>query len=136
MRPSEVAALVISGCDLPEEGRGRLSFADASPLAEVAAWAGHSVEMLTRVYVHCVTGMEDVWISRMDQALNREDGDRHGGDMGEESVIRRHRMAERVMPRRPGFLHRTRSRPEYSWLWKAPPAGFEPALPATEAEAI
>jgi hypothetical protein len=28
--------------------------------------------MLTRVYVHCVTGMEDVWISRMDQSLNRE----------------------------------------------------------------
>jgi Phage integrase family len=190
MRPSEVAALVISGCDLPEEGWGRLSFADASPSAgraytddgavhedrglkgrtkgrpsprarrpvrsvpippvlvtmlrahvaqfgvgqdgrvfrseqgnrinastwwrvwdkvrraslteeqlatplmrrpydlrhagvvwrlnsgvppaEVASWAGHSVEMLTRVYVHCVTGMEDVWISRMDQALNRE----------------------------------------------------------------
>jgi hypothetical protein len=31
MRPSEVAALVISGCDLPEAGWGRLSFADASP---------------------------------------------------------------------------------------------------------
>jgi hypothetical protein len=33
MRPSEVAALVISGCDLPEKGWGRLSFADASPSA-------------------------------------------------------------------------------------------------------
>ena len=42
------------------------------PPAEVAAWAGHSVEMLMRVYVHCIAGMEDVWISRMDQALRRE----------------------------------------------------------------
>ena len=40
------------------------------PSTEVAAWAGHSVEMLMRVYAKCMTGLEDVWISRMDGALH------------------------------------------------------------------
>ena len=39
------------------------------PATEVAAWAGHSVEVLTRVYARCVVGLEDVWIGRMDEAL-------------------------------------------------------------------
>ena len=51
------------------------------PATEVAAWAGHSVEVLMRVYARCVTGLEDVWISRMDGALRLE-GDRQ--DVGEE----------------------------------------------------
>ena len=40
------------------------------PATEVAAWAGHSVEVLTRVYARCVVGLEGVWIGRMDQALH------------------------------------------------------------------
>ena len=40
------------------------------PATEVAAWAGHSVEMLTRVYARCVVGLEGVWIDRMDQGLH------------------------------------------------------------------
>jgi integrase len=43
------------------------------PPTEVAAWAGHSVEMLMRVYARCVVGLEDVWIGRMDQALHLEE---------------------------------------------------------------
>jgi len=42
------------------------------PATEVAAWAGHSVEVLMRVYAKCMTGLEDVWISRMDEALHLE----------------------------------------------------------------
>jgi integrase len=42
------------------------------PPAEVAAWAGHSVEVLMRVYAKCMTGMEDVWITRMNDALRLE----------------------------------------------------------------
>jgi integrase len=42
------------------------------PATEVAAWAGHSVEVLMRVYARCVTGLEDVWISRMEGALRLE----------------------------------------------------------------
>ena len=42
------------------------------PPAEVAAWAGHSVEVLMRVYAKCMTGMEDVWITRMNDALGLE----------------------------------------------------------------
>ncbi len=40
------------------------------PATEVAAWAGHSVEVLMRVYARCVTGLENVWIERMDDVLH------------------------------------------------------------------
>ncbi|HEY4463267.1 MAG TPA: tyrosine-type recombinase/integrase, partial [Streptosporangiaceae bacterium] len=40
------------------------------PPTEVAAWAGHSVEVLMRVYAKCMTGLEDVWISRMNDGLH------------------------------------------------------------------
>jgi integrase len=52
------------------------------PATEVAAWAGHSVEVLMRVYARCVTGLEEVWISRMDGAL-RLDGGRQDTGEGE-----------------------------------------------------
>jgi integrase len=48
------------------------------PPTEVAAWAGHSVEVLMRVYARCMTGLEDVWITRMDQTLHLQDPDRSG----------------------------------------------------------
>jgi integrase len=50
------------------------------PPTEIAAWAGHSVEMLLRVYARCVAGLEDLWISRMEATLRplgtlqRDDG--------------------------------------------------------------
>lgn len=46
------------------------------PAPEVAKWAGHSVEVLTRIYAKCVEGLDDVWINRMDESLRRaiEDG--------------------------------------------------------------
>ena len=50
------------------------------PATEIAAWAGHSVEMLLRVYVRCVAAMEDVWIARMATTLRpavQRDGE-HG----------------------------------------------------------
>jgi integrase len=43
------------------------------PPAEIAVWAGHSVEMLMRTYARCVTGMEDVWITRIDKTLHPEE---------------------------------------------------------------
>ena len=43
------------------------------PAAEVAAWAGHSVEMLMRIYARCVAGLDDVWIARMDKTLHPEE---------------------------------------------------------------
>jgi hypothetical protein len=43
------------------------------PPTEVAAWAGHSVDVLMRVYAWCMTGLEDVWIARMDGTLRLED---------------------------------------------------------------
>jgi integrase len=49
------------------------------PATEVAAWAGHSVEVLMRVYARCVTGLEDVWISRMDGTLRLGDAPRDQG---------------------------------------------------------
>ena len=48
------------------------------PATEIAAWAGHSVEVLMRVYARCVVGMEDVWISRMDATLRPGGGEGPG----------------------------------------------------------
>ncbi|MGH3274325.1 MAG: tyrosine-type recombinase/integrase [Streptosporangiaceae bacterium] len=45
------------------------------PPPEIAAWAGHSVEVLMRIYAGCMTGMRPVWIAMMDQTLHREDGE-------------------------------------------------------------
>ena len=39
------------------------------PATEVAAWAGHSVEVLMRVYARCVVGLEEVWITLMEASL-------------------------------------------------------------------
>jgi hypothetical protein len=38
----------------------------------VAKWAGHSVEVLTRIYAKCVEGLDDVWINRMEGSLRRD----------------------------------------------------------------
>jgi integrase len=59
------------------------------PPTEIAAWAGHSVEMLLRVYARCVAGLEDVWISRMEAALRPGDADQaHGRRAEPDSGIR------------------------------------------------
>ena len=39
------------------------------PAPDVAKWAGHSVEVLTRIYAGCVVGLDDVWMARMDAGL-------------------------------------------------------------------
>ena len=39
------------------------------PAPDVAKWAGHSVEVLTRVYAGCVVGLDEVWIHRMNAGL-------------------------------------------------------------------
>jgi hypothetical protein len=59
--------------------------------------------VLMRVYARCVTGVEDVWISPMDDALRLEGGrpdagrghDR-GGVLGAGSGVRRHPVARAV----------------------------------------
>jgi integrase len=43
------------------------------PPTQVAEWAGNSVDVLMRVYARCMTGLEDVWIARMDGGLHLED---------------------------------------------------------------
>jgi len=53
------------------------------PATEVAAWAGHSVEVLMRVYARCMTGLEGVWIARMNQALHLEDPATTGAGEGD-----------------------------------------------------
>jgi integrase len=44
------------------------------PATQVAEWAGNSVDVLMRVYARCMTGLDDVWIARMNEALHLEDG--------------------------------------------------------------
>ena len=45
------------------------------PAPEVAKWAGHSVEVLTRIYAGCVVGLDDVWIARMNAGLRPGEAD-------------------------------------------------------------
>ncbi len=55
-------------CDLRHAGiTWRLN--SGVPAPDVAKWAGHSVEVLTRIYAGCVVGLDDVWIARMDAGL-------------------------------------------------------------------
>ncbi len=44
------------------------------PAPDVAKWAGHSVEVLTRVYAGCVVGLDEVWIARMNAGLRPDHG--------------------------------------------------------------
>jgi len=41
------------------------------PAVYVAEWAGHSVEVLQRIYAHCLDGEDGHWFERMDAALGR-----------------------------------------------------------------
>jgi len=47
----------------------RLNSGVPAPL--VAEWAGHTVEVLFRVYAHCIDGDDDRWFEPMDDALGR-----------------------------------------------------------------
>jgi hypothetical protein len=58
------------------------------PATEVAAWAGHFVEVLMRVYARCVTWLEDVWISRMDDALRMDGNHQEAGRSDERGGVR------------------------------------------------
>jgi integrase len=56
------------------------------PPTEVAAWAGHSVDVLMRVYARCMTGLEDVWITRMDGTLHLQDSEEPDDGEDEEQL--------------------------------------------------
>jgi len=45
----------------------RLNAGTPAPL--VAEWAGHTVEVLYRIYAHCLDGDDERWFARMEQAL-------------------------------------------------------------------
>jgi hypothetical protein len=51
--------------------------------ATVAAWAGHSVEVLRRIYHHSVGGQDEVLIARMDAHRSRSLWEACGGRMGD-----------------------------------------------------
>jgi len=45
----------------------RLNAGTPAPL--VAEWAGHTVEVLFRIYAHCIEGDDERWFARMEEAL-------------------------------------------------------------------
>jgi integrase len=47
----------------------RLNAGTPAPL--VAEWAGHTVEVLLRIYAHCIDGDDDRWFGPMNDALGR-----------------------------------------------------------------
>jgi len=46
----------------------RLNSGTPAPL--VAEWAGHTVEVLLRIYAHCIDGDDDRWFGPMEEALS------------------------------------------------------------------
>jgi integrase len=40
-----------------------------TPATLVAEWAGHTVEVLYRIYAHCLDGDDERWFTHMEQAL-------------------------------------------------------------------
>jgi hypothetical protein len=62
--------------------------------ATVAAWAGHSVEVLRRIYHHSTGGQDEVLITRMDAHRRRSLWGRIGDGI-------RHRAASAGFARRP-----------------------------------
>ena len=108
------------------------------PATEVAAWAGHSVEVLTRVYARCVIGLEGVWIGRMDQALHLE-GPMTWAAYGLPWAATGRRIRQMTasagttcprMSRSPSAFPQAIGR--LALLTISAPAGFEPALTAPE----
>lgn len=61
--------------------------------ATVAAWAGHSVEVLHRIDHHSTGDQDDVLIARMDAYRRRSYGERRGHTWGTESGTGRHPVA-------------------------------------------
>ncbi len=47
----------------------RLNAGAPAPL--VAEWAGHTVEVLLRIYAHCIDGDDERWFGAMENALGR-----------------------------------------------------------------
>jgi integrase len=47
----------------------RLNAGTPAPL--VAEWAGHTVEVLLRIYAHCIDGDDERWFGAMEDALGR-----------------------------------------------------------------
>ena len=69
------------------------------PPTEIAAWAGHSVEMLLRVYARCVAGLEDLWISRMESTLRPPDPERGSGGQVSGGTANRSGTGKPMTPR-------------------------------------
>jgi hypothetical protein len=49
------------------------------PAAQVAEWAGHSVDVLLRVYVKCIAGQQGEAKRRIEDAMRRSGEEQPGG---------------------------------------------------------
>jgi hypothetical protein len=52
-----------------QNGRGVGELNSGVPAPQVAEWAGHSTEVLLRVYAKCIDGQEAAILARIDQAM-------------------------------------------------------------------
>ncbi len=70
--PQQASPLAGRPYDL-RHGGVTLALNSGVPAPEVATRAGHSVEVLWRVYAGCIDGHEQLWNDRIEQALNQDD---------------------------------------------------------------
>ena len=70
MNPSLSSPLARRPYDFRHAGVSwRLNAGTPAPL--VAEWAGHTVEVLLRIYAHCIDGDDERWFGPMEKALGR-----------------------------------------------------------------
>ncbi|WP_435876013.1 tyrosine-type recombinase/integrase [Nonomuraea fuscirosea] len=69
LTPSQVASqLARRPYDLRHAGVS-LRLNAGVPATQVAQWAGHSVEVLLKIYAKCIDGQDHLWLNMMDGAL-------------------------------------------------------------------
>lgn len=49
------------------------------PAAQVAEWAGHSVDVLLRVYIKCIAGQQGEAKRRIEDAIGQPEDGKSGG---------------------------------------------------------
>jgi hypothetical protein len=120
-----------------------------TPDPQVAEWAGHSVEVLYRVYAHCIDGEDERWYKRMEELLAslKSASARQAVVVSWAELARWPGSHSAYIPGLPtfgGFWRHTAAQPfntrrivraaqaRYGLLMISAPAGFEPALTAPE----
>lgn len=74
LAPGDRRLVLVRPYDLRHAGVSARLYAGV-PERQVAEWAGHSVEVLRRIYSKILAGFDDTWNARMDQIFGSGESD-------------------------------------------------------------